>query len=97
MKNEGRLPTIVCRTLVSIDLEFRPMGNDSLEKRFGSRVREARLKLGYSQEGFAELVGVHRTYVGMIERGEKNITLRNIERFAHALGLDIAELVRGID
>lgn len=69
---------------------------ETLEK-FGTRIREARVRLGYSQEEFAELVGVHRTYVGMIERGEKNITLRNIEKFAHALDLKIAELFEEID
>ena len=57
-------------------------------------MRERRLSLGLSQEDFAELAGVHRTYVGMIERGEKNITLCNIEKFAKALGVAVEELMK---
>lgn len=59
---------------------------------FGHRVREERLKQQLSQEQLAAKAGVHRTYVGMIERAEKNITLTNIEKFAKALGLSISQL-----
>ena len=62
--------------------------------RFGKKIREERLELGLSQEELAARVGVHRTYVGMIERAEKNITLTNIERFAEALGKKPDELLR---
>lgn len=62
--------------------------------RFGQRVREERLKQGLSQEQLAELAGVHRTYIGMIERAEKNITLENIEKLAKALNLKPEELLR---
>lgn len=61
---------------------------------FGVAVREERKKLGISQEKFGELVGVHRTYVGMIERGEKNITLSNIFKVSRALGMTASELLR---
>ncbi len=61
---------------------------------FGRRVREERSKLSLSQESFAELAGVHRTYVGMIERAEKNITLTNIEKIAGALGVEISQLLK---
>ncbi len=61
---------------------------------FGRRVREERLKLNLSQESFAELAGVHRTYIGMIERAEKNITLTNIEKIAGALGVEISQLLK---
>jgi transcriptional regulator with XRE-family HTH domain len=70
-----------------------PMSSDILSK-FGHKVRQKRLSLGISQEDLAELAGVHRTYVGMIERGEKNITLRNIEKFAKALGMSINDLMK---
>ena len=53
--------------------------------KFGKKVREERLKLGLSQERFAELVEIHRNYVGLIERAEKNITLLKIERIAKVL------------
>lgn len=62
--------------------------------RFGNKVREERLKRGYSQESFADKVGVHRTYIGMIERAEKNITLVSIEKIAKALSLEVWELFK---
>jgi transcriptional regulator with XRE-family HTH domain len=68
---------------------------DILE-RFGQRVRELRSEQGYSQEGFAAECELDRTYVGGIERGERNLALRNIERIAETLGLSIAELMEGI-
>lgn len=71
------------------------MKSDILIK-FGNRVREERLKQELSQESFAEKVGVHRTYIGMIERAEKNITIENIEKIANALNINISELFRGI-
>ncbi len=60
---------------------------------FGSRVREERQKQKLSQEELAEKAGVHRTYIGMIERAEKNITLTNIERIAKALGVPLHRLL----
>lgn len=61
--------------------------------KFGKRVRAERLKRGFSQEKLGERAKVHRTYIGMIERGEKNITLTNIEKFARALGLKTHNLL----
>lgn len=61
-------------------------------KQFGNKVREERLEKGLSQEELAEKAGVHRTYVGMIERAEKNITLKNIQKVAKALDLPISDL-----
>jgi len=61
--------------------------------KFGEKVRAERLKRNISQEKFAEKVGVHRTYIGMIERAEKNITLKNIEKFAKAFNIPINELL----
>ena len=60
--------------------------------KFGNRVRELRVAKGLSQEGLADLAGVHRTYIGMIERAEKNITLANIKRIADALKVEIGSL-----
>ena len=65
------------------------MKNDLLVK-FGEIVREKRLEKGLSQEKLASLCGFHRTYIGMIERAEKNITLKNIEKIAHALEVKIS-------
>jgi transcriptional regulator with XRE-family HTH domain len=61
--------------------------------KFGNRVRDERQKQKLSQEELAEKAGVHRTYIGMIERAEKNITLTNIERIAKALGIPIDRLL----
>lgn len=58
--------------------------------KFGEKVREERHKLGLSQEELAVRAGVHRTYIGMIERAEKNITLENIEKITKALNSKIA-------
>ncbi len=60
---------------------------------FGKRVRSLRDERDLSQERLGELANVHRTYVGMIERGEKNITLTSMEKFAKALKVDIKDLV----
>ena len=68
------------------------MSEDILIK-FGTKVRKEREKRDYSQEDFAELVGVHRTYIGMIERAEKNITLKNIEKIAKALNITISKIL----
>ncbi len=58
--------------------------------KFAKIVREERTKLGISQEELASRAGVHRTYIGMIERAEKNITLENINKIISALGLKMS-------
>lgn len=63
-----------------------------IQKQFGTRVRALRLAKGLSQEEFAFKVGVHRTYMGGIERGERNPALKNIAAIASALGVSISEL-----
>ena len=60
--------------------------------KFGKKVREIRVKQNLSQEKLATKAGVHRTYIGMIERAEKNITLENIEKIAKALELSVKKL-----
>lgn len=60
--------------------------------RFGDRVSEERHKQKISQEELAARAGVHRTYIGMIERAEKNVTLENIEKIAKALKLEVRDL-----
>lgn len=61
-------------------------------KEFGIRVRELRKAKGYSQEGFADECDLHRTYIGAIERGEKNVSIDNIAKIAAALKLRVWEL-----
>ncbi|MBU1009667.1 MAG: helix-turn-helix transcriptional regulator [Bacteroidetes bacterium] len=60
--------------------------------KFGQRVREIRKEKRLSQEELSFKADLHRTYIGMIERAEKNITLINIEKIAHALNVEIKEL-----
>ena len=67
--------------------------NKTILEKFGERVREERVKQHLSQEELASRAGVHRTYIGMIERAEKNITLKNIEKIAKALGMKPVELI----
>ena len=62
--------------------------------KFGERVREIRKEKGLSQEELAHKADLHRTYIGMIERAEKNITLINIEKIANALEVNIKELIQ---
>tara|TARA_B110000967_G_scaffold193672_1_gene221455 strand:+ start:253 stop:471 length:219 start_codon:yes stop_codon:yes gene_type:complete len=62
---------------------------------FGEKVREVRKSKGLSQEELAHMADLHRTYIGMIERAEKNITLLNIEKIAKALECKIKDLING--
>ncbi|QVJ81397.1 Helix-turn-helix [Prevotella sp. khp1] len=64
----------------------------NVNKDFGKRVAELRKKAGYSQEQFAFKCGVDRTYVGVVERGEKSPTLNTIDKIANALGISKSEL-----
>ncbi len=65
----------------------------SLAIQFGKRIKQIRLQQGISsQEQLAQLAGMHRTFIGRVERGETNITLANIERLAQALGVSLAAL-----
>ena len=64
----------------------------NIEERFGERVRSLRQSKGLSQEDLAFKAGMHRTYLGGIERGERNPSLRNIAAIAKALGVTLSEL-----
>ena len=61
---------------------------------FGKSIRKARKRKGFSQERLAEICGLHRTYIGSVERGERNITLINAEKIARALGVSLSELIK---
>ena len=77
--------------MVFILSNYLSMKDESL-KRFGQRVRTLREHTGLSQEALASKAGIHRTYMGGIERGERNICLRNILRLAEALGVHPRDL-----
>ena len=63
---------------------------------FGKRVRERRNELGLSQEALAERCGVHWTFLGQVERGQRNLSLHNMLKICRGLGVDPAELVTGL-
>ena len=68
------------------------MEKENIRIQFGQKVQRLRNEKGLSQEQLAEIAHVHRTYIGMIERAEKNITLLNIEKIAKALKVNIKDL-----
>ena len=70
-------------------------GTDIVVK-FGARVRERRTAQGLSQEAFAGKCGLDRTYISGIERGKRNVSLRNIEVIAKALETSVSELTAGL-
>lgn len=63
-----------------------------LNKRFGERVRELRIAKGWSQDELAYKADLHRTYVGGVERAERNVTLQTVEKIARALGVEPQDL-----
>ncbi|HUA73605.1 MAG TPA: helix-turn-helix transcriptional regulator [Solirubrobacteraceae bacterium] len=65
-----------------------------LQRAFGRSLKVYRRRLGLSQEAFADVLGVHRTYLGGIERGEHNLTLKSVERIAAKIGIDPMALLR---
>ncbi len=68
-----------------------------IAKHIGNRIRNYRMQLGYSQERLAEISGCHPTYIGQVERGEKNPTLESIEKIASALRVSMSKLFENLD
>jgi len=69
----------------------------ALQRALGERIRELRKKAGYSQEGFADAAGVHRTYMGTLERGEANVSLGNLQKMSKALGITLSDLFKTVE
>lgn len=67
-----------------------------VHKKLGKRIAELRKKRGFSQEGFAHECEFHRAYMGAVERGEKNITLKMVNRIAMVLKISLQELFKGV-
>ncbi|MCX6344957.1 MAG: helix-turn-helix transcriptional regulator [Armatimonadetes bacterium] len=69
------------------------MDTKQFQKCLGAAIRVRRIKHGYSQESFADAVGVHRTYIGSVERGERNISLNNALAIAESLSIPLSTLI----
>ena len=63
----------------------------------GQRIRELRAEQGYSQESFADKCGVHRTFMGTVERGESNLSFQNIAKVASTLGVSLSTLFQDLE
>ena len=95
MGHFGPIILIVCGLSKSARSRFRLV--EDLRVAFGRRVRELRHRQGISQERLAERAGLHWTYVGGIERGERNPALLNIGKLARALSVSLSEFWSGFD
>ena len=73
------------------------MARDSDLLTLGTRIRALRSERGWSQEGFADRCGLDRTYIGGIERGERNLAVLNILRIARTLGVSVGDLFKTVD
>jgi transcriptional regulator with XRE-family HTH domain len=73
------------------------MANSSLQARLAKAIRARREAIKVSQEDFADLIGVHRTYYGAVERGKQNLTLTSIEKIAAGLGVEVSALFISAD
>jgi transcriptional regulator with XRE-family HTH domain len=63
----------------------------------GDRIRELRAARGWSQEDFADVCGLHRTYIGSVERGERNLTLKSLVTISRCLGITVSDLLSGLE
>ena len=70
---------------------------ENIQTSLGERIRALRTALGLSQEGLAHASGLHRTYIGSVERGERNLSLQNIVIIARALSTTPSKLLEGIE
>lgn len=73
------------------------VARNSARKAFAANVRRTRTERGLTQERLAELAGLHRTYIGSIERAERNVSIDNMARVARALNVPLVALIEGAD
>jgi transcriptional regulator with XRE-family HTH domain len=68
-----------------------------LQQELGRRIRRLRIQNGYTQESFADKCGIHRNFMGAVERGEQNLTLKTLRIIATGLGTNMAKLLSGLE
>lgn len=68
----------------------------NIEILIGNKIKDLRLKKGFSQEKLAELSNLHRTYIGMVERGERSITVKRLKQILESLDLSLEEFFRDL-
>ncbi len=71
--------------------------DETVLKSFGDRIRTLRKERNLSQEKLADLTGFHRTYIGMVERGERNVSLKNLKQFATVFEMSLELLMKGVE
>ena len=71
--------------------------SNAILKKLGENLRKARQEKSFSQEQLAEFTGLHRTYIGGVERGERNISLLNLARIAKALGKTVSKILEDVE
>jgi len=69
---------------------------EELQKQLGTRIRRLRAQSGYTQESFADACGLHRNFMGAVERGEQNLTLKSLRIIANGLGTSMSKLLSGL-
>lgn len=84
---------IVCRTISDM-WENKSMNKMTIKTKFGLVVKKKRIELNLSQEKFAEMIGLHRTYISEVESGTRNVSLINIEKIAKGLNTSVSEIFR---
>lgn len=73
------------------------MSINTIKTKFGYTVKQKRIELNLSQEKFADMIGLHRTYISEIESGERNVSLINIEKIANGFGMSVSELFKQME
>lgn len=68
-----------------------------MQKQLGLRIRRLRERRGETQESFADIVGLHRNFMGAVERGQQNLTLKSLQTIAQGLGTTMAKLLSGLE
>lgn len=87
---------MIIKRVNSLNMKKKRSKREVFLKRVGARIRKIRKEKGFSQESLAFSSGLDRSYIGGVERGERNIAIMNLKKLAEALGLCVSELLTGL-